>query len=300
MIRTIKVDWLAFSYPREFDAVALDLAVRSGFSIERIGSSRWHKEKWEVKSLCGERKFHVFLKPRTSAGKPQVEMGGSWLCDSQVEREALELMRACDGIPNRLDIAWDFRQENHGETDHWRDLDLIEPKRSQKTTIFHDEYREWTGKAFGYGVGSECCLRVYDKGKESGTEEQNLGWWWRVEVMIRGNTLKAQDIIKDCVGAYRLGEVFLKSRWTGFPDWFGLDWLLGIKPAPRPRGIATYEGAVVYHQRIIAKHQRCLAEIESLLEGACINGSQVSSRGETPCSEGPEGGGLCQSGDSRG
>lgn len=300
MIRTVKIDWLCFSFPREFDALPLVISERAGYQIQKVGASRWHKEKWEVRSSIGERHFWVFLKPRTSAGKPMVEMTGSWFLDSQVEREALELMKLCSGVPNRLDVAWDYQQELVGEADFWAELRGVRPKRRQSLSNRTNEYGEWTGVTFGYGVGSEVCCRIYDKALETGTIEHHVGWWWRVEVTVRGNTLKAQELIQNLGDAYDLAFLFIRSRWRGWPEWTGFTGGEVPRPAPRPRGVATYEGAVLYHQRIIAKHQRALAEIEECWLGGVVCGSEVSSGGEVACDEGAEGGALCESCDSRG
>jgi len=286
MKTSVKLDWFCFSFPRE-NSDMLGKLLDSLFTLEDHGAGKWHKKIYRVHSGDPKTCFQLKIHPRTSNGMNEVEMGGSWLSTREREEQAVDLMKYCSGRLSRLDIAFDLKWVYGGdpmqECASYMELESVGPKKGKNVTRMTDGYGMWTGLTVGYGKGSEVCLRIYDKKKEQKkkaglefeTDNEKNGWlseegeyktcdddwWWRVEVTIRGDTLKCQEKwwFQTLDGLYDLGRGFLASRYHGWPSWFAEPKTVEIKP--RSGGVASLENRVVYWQRRLESDKRKLLEI---------------------------------------
>jgi len=280
----VHLDWLSYGFdlPSEIreqysgvSAAVMHFEQMLGQAGKGGSGNRWyrHMMKWEDQGVT------ISWGPRIAANRDvAVQVSGCGFQTPEMEQLHWEAMQFWGGIPNRIDVAWDFIGEGVLELRHVGEFRGIRPKFGTRRDMKVNG--QWSGFTIGYGPGSEACLRVYDKELEQGESafqvmEDGDEFWWRVEMMLRGNTCKEQGWGKmDLPAVYEAFRGAMMSRYSLNPD----GGRVGVCQARR-KGVATSAAAVLYWQRRMAKAERKLAVLNQALNDGFEDKSQEFRKG---------------------
>jgi len=257
----VHLDWLCFSY----DGCPKWLIQQGDHLTGVLGKSGFgsrfyrHSMRWDDVGLV------IQWGPRIKSNRDvQVEFSGKFFSSPEREAWAWEMCQVMKGHPSRIDVAWDFFFTSALELRHRQEFQAIRPVFGTRRDMLVNG--AWSGMTIGYGPGSEACLRVYDKALEQGAqapESMRPGdlEWWRIEFMLRGNTLKEQGLqrygLEEVYSCFRSGML---SRYRLNPD----GGRVGLCKA-RKKGLANSRNAVVFWQRKAAKAGRKLSALNAAL-----------------------------------
>jgi len=260
----VHLDWLSYGFdlPKEIreeysgvSAVVMHFEQMLGQAGKGMGGNRWyrHMMRWEDQGVL------ISWGPRIKANRDvAVQVTGCGFQTPEMESLHWEAMQFWGGIPNRIDVAWDFFGESLLDLRHVEEFKNLRPKFGKRVDMAVNG--NWSGCTVGFGAGSEAGLRIYDKELEQGenvfqTRGEDDVFWWRVEMQLRGNTCKEQRWErKELSGVYDTFRGAMVSRYNINPD----GGRVGVCQA-RKKGVATSAAAVLFWQRRQAKAERKLA-----------------------------------------
>jgi len=251
----IHLDWLQFSCdsePSGDDKAFLSLFLEQNLGPCREGTgNRFYRRSWHWEGLV------VWFQNRIESNRYfQFEFTGKFFQSREREEWAWDLMKTLKGRPSRIDVAWDYELDGIFDERFVHDMKKIQPRFSSRRDFEVDGV--WSGFTVGYGKGSEVSLRFYDKALEQKRQEEFPGGWWRLEMTLRGNTLKDQgwDNVPSLDSVYGMFRAGMLKRYGFLPD----DGVVGVCE-PRKKGIAGVQGQVVYWNR---KAEKAKTKLESL------------------------------------
>jgi len=248
---TEKIDWLCFSFDSdcvgslaEEEQMVVFLESSSGVLLTPSSGTRWYRKSYRGEGLT------LLCQPRIPSKNRwfQVEMSGGFFVSPEREILGCDWLRMFRGHCSRVDVAWDFWMlAPHEPFLFLKMIDSTESIYGQKRDEhIENGYRYMVN--WGYGDGCEVMLKMYDKAhqqKELGSDllrEKDAFGWWRIEIVIRGNTLKDQIFRPMTSLEFReLGRAFYVSRYSSdfMPD-------CSYSPTPRARGLAGLRGQLEF------------------------------------------------------